>query len=678
MAESLKGSIQSILKQSNRALALGEILESLSEIADTSASAVRQALNELEADKKIIAFPDATLGPGRPKYLYRLLEAEAILESPITRNKVEAAAEKRETQQLLRQLIQDATGRYSLLPLEEVDRIYREAASRFTNESPVDLFYRFGVWLKDRHDSYLDKMRKSKNKGDRKLEEESRSVLQRIETYARKIFNEMIGVPAHLRDDHGNSLGPGPYRVSHDENTLASSSNIESVQFRKYLKLAVLGKSVLERVRLVDVQLPLHIGGSDASIQPLSLAMVLPWHMEPGVLNIVTAIGVRYDIFNGVQAMNRYPEPKVLAQYERQQAIEEGLLIPPAGTLGFDEEFEGRVKEAAMNLRQYIKDHDLMFESEPSVKIHFRDGRIFPLEHRLFDAIQPGLHGEIVRSALKIFRNIANAVGAEQGKTLYCGFVKRAGITIMAPLFHWFVGFGSQDSGQVIDGGMTVEEFLKSPDSDNVVVNRLFAALVTNEKGEGAYVTFRILRRFQSMEESPVQGFSYSTDPELWTKRLEGIATNLLAADPRRSGVEIVASLCARAAVLQFYASLSKHLDPKYEQSVFVPRIECLVPYPDLVFNSDSRPVDRLETDYVKRLLSVMFYPGVLENYPDEVAMYTTHSPKVFLVPRPVVESHVAAKAIAQLYRDDFLELLAKEARIYWLTARREGKSIST
>ncbi len=582
MAESLKVSIQSILKQSNTALALGEILETLSESTDTSASAVRQALNELEADKKIIAFPDATLGPGRPKYLYRLLEAEAILESPITRNKVEAAAEKRETQQLLRQLIQDATGRYSLLPPEEVDRIYMEAAKRLTTEKPVDLFYRFGAWLKDQHDSYLDKLQKSKNKGDRKLEEESRSVLQRIETYARKIFNEMIGVPAHLRDDHGNSLGPGPYRISHDENTLASSSNIENEQFRKYLELSVLGKSVLERVGLIDVQLPLHIGGSDASIQPLSLAMVLPWHIEPGVLNIVTAIGVRYDIFKGVQEMNRYPEPKVLAQYERQQAIEEGLLIPPAGTLGFDEEFEGRVKEAAMNLRQYIKDHDLMFESEPSVKIHFRDGRIFPLEHRLFDAIQPGLHGEIVRSALKIFRNIANAVGAEQGKVLYCGFVKRAGITIMAPLFHWFVGFGSKGSGQVIDSGMTVEEFLKSPDSDNVVVNRLFAALVTNEGDEGAYVTFRILRRFQSMEESPVQGFSYSTDPELWTKRLEGIATNLLAADPRRSGVEIVASLCARAAVLQFYASLSKHLDPKYEQSVFVPRIECLVPYPDL------------------------------------------------------------------------------------------------
>ncbi len=109
MVESLKGSIQSILKQSNRALALGEILESLSEITDTSASAVRQALNELEADKKIIAFPDATLGPGRPKYLYRLLEAEAILESPITRNKVEAAAEKRETQLSVRRLAQGST-----------------------------------------------------------------------------------------------------------------------------------------------------------------------------------------------------------------------------------------------------------------------------------------------------------------------------------------------------------------------------------------------------------------------------------------------------------------------------------------------------------------------------------------------------------------------------------------
>jgi hypothetical protein len=58
--------------------------------------------------------------------------------------------------------------------------------------------------------------------------------------------------------------------------------------------------------------------------------------------------------------------------------------------------------------------------------------------------------------------------------------------------------------------------------------------------------------------------------------------------------------------------------------------------------------------------------------------MYTSHSPKVFLVPKPVVESHVSAKAIAQLYRDDFLELLAKEARIYWLTVRGEAKPVSS
>ena len=650
---------------------MGEVLEALADIAEASPSAVRQALNELESERKIMTFPEPGGGPGRPKYLYRLIDADAVLLPPITPDIVEKDEEQRETQQLLRQLIQDATGRYSILPPEEVERIYSEAGKGLEKEDPVDLFYRFGIWIKEQHDKNIDLLKASKNKGDRVSEEKYRNILEKLELYARRIFNEWIGVPAQIRNEQGVHIGPGPYLVALDDRQLKSGSNITPSLFREYLKLSLLGTSVLEKIIPPEIDLPIHIGGSDASIQPISLSYVLPWQVEPGDLSIVTAIGVRYDIFKGVRDLDRSPEPRVLAQYERRQAIEEGLLIPPANTLGYDEEFESRIKEAAMNLRQYVKDHDLMFVSEPVVKIHFRDGRIFPLEHRLYDAIQPGLHGNIVRSALKIFRNITNAIGAEQGKILYCGFVKRAGIAIIAPLFFWYVGFGSADRGSIIDKGVTLDEFLKSPESDNVVVNRLFAAVSKNNPADkGVYVTFRLLRRFQSMEEAPVQGFSYSTDPELWTTRLGGIAKDLLAADPRRSGVDIVASLCSRAAVLQFYTSLARQLDPKFEKSVFIPRIECLVPYPDLIFNGGSRPVEKTEREYVRRVLGVMFYPGVLENYPDELVMFSKNSPKVFLVPRPVVESHVGAKAIAEVYRDDFLELLAKEARIYWFSVR--------
>lgn len=463
--------------------------------------------------------------------------------------------------------------------------------------------------------------------------------------------------------------------MAYNQDTLQPDSNIDPNEFRRYLEQTLLGRTVLESIAVGQLDLPVHIGGSDASVQAISLASVLPWQVESGDLNIVTAIGVRYDIFKGVRDLDRYPEPKVLAQYERKQAIQEGLLIPPTGTIGYDEDFEARVKEAAMNLRQYVKDHDLMFVNEPAVKIHFRDGRIFPYEHRMYDAIQPGLHGEIVRSALKIFRNITNAIGAERGKVLYCGFVKRTGVAIMAPLFFWYVGFGSgENGGKLIDNGMTLEEFLKSPASDNVVVNRLFAALGSMNGSESVYVTFRILRRFQAMEEPILQGFAPSTDVDLWIRRLEEVAKNILATDPRHTGVELIATLCARASVLEFYSSLPGQLDPKFEQSVFIPRIECLVPYSDLDGAQDSRPIGLSEINYVQRILSVMFHPGVLENYPDELVPFGRGSPKIFLIPKPVVESHLSAKLIAQVYRDDFLELLVREARIYWLSVRGIGR----
>jgi hypothetical protein len=412
-------------------------------------------------------------------------------------------------------------------------------------------------------------------------------------------------------------------------------------------------------------------------MQPIDISVVLPWQTESREINIVTAIGVRYDIFKGAQEIDRFPDPKALAQYERRQAIEEGLLIPPPGTMGFEEEMFGRVKTAAMDLRQYVKDYEMMFIKEPAARIHFRDGRIFPLEHSVSDAIRPGLHGELVRAALKMFRNLANGVGGEGGSILYCGFVKRPGIQIMGPLFSWFVGFGSgqKDPSRIIYQ-MTIDDFLfRTLDGDSVVMNRLFSSLQKSDPGN-TFLSFRVLRRFQSLEDDFIRGFSPSTNREDWRERLGKMSRDFLGADPDGTGVDLLVTLFARAAVLEFYSSLPKELDPRFEAAVTVPRIELLVPYPDLISAADgSQPIRAKERGYSIRIVEAMAYPGVLEYYPgDELNPYAPHAKKgVFLAPKPVVESHLSSKLIAQVYRDDFVELMIKEAKIYWSTVRAQG-----
>ncbi len=669
----IKSTILGILSGRQVGLSFGELIEELESHGDVAPSAVRQALRELEEERMAVSFPDPREGPGRPRYLYRGVSPDLLDQRPmITRDAVEQKRENESDYQLLRELIKDSTGVLAVLPRAEEDRIYLDAAKRLLNEDPADLFFRFGVFLQESHKKHVDLLKKSKSKSE---SEHYRSIVQKIETLAEQIFDRMLGIPPRIRDEQTNTLVDGPYRLHFTKN-MTDDSTFQKNDFQKSLKQSILGKT-LERVSVRSPTPPINLGGSDASLQPIDISTVLPWQTESREINVVTAVGVRYDIFKDAKEIDRYPDPRVLAQYERRQAIAEGLLIPPPGTLGFEEEFESRVKEAAMDLRQYVKDYEMMFIKEPPAKVHFRDGRIFPLEHRLYDALQPFLHGELVRYALKSFRNIVNAVGAESGSMIYCGFVKRPGIRIMAPLFFWYIGFGSaENDGTAIFPEMTVDDFLfKTPDTDSIVMNRLFAALLKIDGG-GTYVSFRLLRRFQWLEEENVRNFPTSMDTAVWQQRLAPVAKNTLGYDPDNTGLDLVASLCARAVVLEFYSSIPRQpLDPGYERSVMVPRIECLVPFPDLVSSSDRRPIEEKEKEYVGRILDVMFYPGVMDYYPDSLTPFETGSPRVFLAPKPVIESHVSSKLIAQVYRDDFLDLLIREAKFYWLTLRDVSRS---
>jgi hypothetical protein len=450
---------------------------------------------------------------------------------------------------------------------------------------------------------------------------------------------------------------------------MEDDSNLDLAELEKYVNYSAYGPSVIEKFTIEGLRLPIRIGGSDSSIQPISLSGLLPWMVEHCEMNIITAVGVKYDIFKDASEIDRYPDPKVLAQYERRQAIEEGLLIPPSGTMGYELEMENRIKEAAMDLRQYIKDFDLMFRNEPAVHIHFRDGRIFPYEHRLSDALQVSFHGDMVRTSLKAFKNIVHMVGAENGETLYCGFVKRPGTRFLAPLIIWYIGFGStKGSEKSIDSEMTLEDFLRMPYSDNYTVNQLFAAVKDLLGSKDVYLTFRLLRRFQSMEEKPVQSHAPTADRNVWNERLERFNTQFFGKSSEESGARIIADLCSRAAVVEFYCSL--RIDPKYEPHAQIPRLEFLFPYSDfketlsLPANGNTNQVK-----YIRKLLGVLFNPGVLVDYPDSLFYFEQNSPEFFLAPKPVCESHDSAKLIAKEYKDDFIELLIREARAYW-TAR--------
>ncbi|MGD6807923.1 MAG: hypothetical protein ACQCN4_13315 [Candidatus Bathyarchaeia archaeon] len=659
----LKDNLLNILKASNRPLTVGDILDSLE--FDEKISSIQQALRTLEEEKKIVSFIEPERKVGRPKKMYVSIEKESAVRS-VTR-------EEFERQNLLRDLVNDSAGRYSVMPIEKVQRIFRTAAERLINEDPCKLIVNFAVWLHEKHALEIKMYKKYDSQGSKQEADKHLRMIEILEKISHQVFCQMIGVPEQLTSQDGPQ--PGIFLLKLNKRNMEDESvlNPDLQDLTRFVKYSIHGTAVLEKFTIGTGKLPLRIGGSDASIQPISLSGLLPWMVERCEMNIITAVGVKYDIFRDSTEIDRQPEPKVLAQYERTQAIEEGLLIPPSGSLGYESDMENRLKEAAMDLRQYIKDFDLMFRSEPAVNIHFRDGRIFPYEHRLSDALQVTAHGDMVRTSLKAFRNIVHMIGAESGETIYCGFVKRPGTRFLSPIIMWYIGFGSANSASsAIDSEMTLEDFVRIPYSDNYIVNQLFSAARSNlsSKGNEVFLTFRLLRRFQSMEEAPVQSHPPTTDRDIWNDRLSRFNQQFFGKSSEESGARIIADLCARAAVVEFFCSLGG--DPKFEPRAQIPRIEFLLPYPD--FKETLAKAERgysLQNKYISKILQALFNPGVLVDYPDQLYYFEHHSPEFFLAPKPVCEAHDSAKLIASEYKNDFMELLIREAKAYWAAKTR-------
>lgn len=660
----MKEKIRSILLSEKDGLDINEIQERLD--SGVQITALRQVLKELEAEKILASFIGESSNKGRPQNIYKIFPDEKIFQ---TKEREDLAVEER---RLLVQLLKETTDRYSTMPIEKLKNLYAEAALGLLKEEPVQLLKRFAIWIKERHEEQIQLHREARDKQENATATKHRDLAERLEKLALLVFNRLFGVPSRLRANSG--WEEGPYFIKYDFDKQEQISKVDPAELEKYLRTSIFGNSVIEEASTEQLKLPFHIGGSDASIQAVDLARVVPWRLESREIQIVTAVGTRYDILNSVRSeVDWYPEPKVLAEYERTKAINEGFLIPPVQTLDYEAEMEHRIREAAMNLRQYHKDHEIMFEKEPLAKLNFRDGRIFPVEHRFSDSIQPGLHGEIVRSALNIFKNIVNQIGVSDGGILYCGFVKRPGLEWLAPLVKWYLGFGSGDGVKTsIDPEMTLEDFLKFPNTDAFVSAYVFGSLREKMKSNKIFITFRTMRRFQSMEEPRISSKRPSVDVPSWKTLLKEMAGDVTPVSDE-SGLDTYATLCARGAVVSFYTSLAPDYDPAYEVSSSIPRIEILVPFTDLQDFPNSEKFRKNEMRYVKRTLDVLFHNGILDRYPDELK-YDRSNPKIFLVPKTVRDAHIASKSIAKVYRDDFLELLLREAKIFWVQHRSDRK----
>lgn len=664
--EDLSTKITSVLKESINGITFGEILEAL-ERYDFSPSSIRRALQKLEEEKKIFTLIGDVSVQGRPKslYMYAPNPSEKDNAKLQTKSDIDAEIERKEssseTENVLREMVKQAFGKIGGLPPEQRKKIYSETSKKLLKEDPRELLLKFASWLYNEH-AELVKVYLSTSIIIEK--EKTRNNIDGIERIANNVFYRWLGVqrdPNKFLEQTDSSV---PFRLKYSKNSGDLSIFNESL-LRQSIERSVFGNFVLERIKTESQDRPIRIGGSDASGYGIDLARYVPWNASHRYLYLITSVGVRYNLHKKTIEKDINPDPKVLAQYERKRAIEEGYLITPE-MMQDEENMGGRIYEAAMDLRQYNKDYEILF-NPGNTDVHFRDGRVFPVEHRFSDAINYGQHGDMVRRCLRIFANIVSMVGSEEGRVLMCGFVKRVNLDIMGPLILWYISIGSCDSEKRPILELSTEEYLHSPElyDHNQIVNSLFAALSSIIDVDYSIVTFRTVRRFQSMQEDNIMNLPPSTDRSDWENRLNKFKMDR-SEDYIDDAVRDYALLCARASILSFYSSRPGTMSPENEKDVLVPRIETLIPYPFIDF-SNSHKLSTKETIITKRVVSIMSDSGVLSKYPDDVNPMKDNNPKIFFAPKPVSEAHEDCKAIAKLYSGSLTSLLIREAKAYWL-----------
>jgi hypothetical protein len=210
-------------------------------------------------------------------------------------------------------------------------------------------------------------------------------------------------------------------------------------------------------------------------------------------------------------------DPRELQQYQDLEAAVEGLLISPHLRREAITDFR-HLRSAAMELRQYMEESRIVqrkskwhpisgvpeLQHPPEATLLVRDGRIFPLVHRLDDydgASAPDdiLYGEVVRREIRAFQNVFhNTAGNGRIGAIYSGAVKSPEYSWLAMITFWYLHV-KRGVKELADA------FYRPPLNDQAVTHLLFWGLadakpdITFSNPRNMFVTFRAVRRFSDI-----------------------------------------------------------------------------------------------------------------------------------------------------------------------------------
>ena len=389
----------------------------------------------------------------------------------------------------------------------------KKFAQDFAEENPIELIVEMAEWVVNDLNSLGAKIRVAKTEQPHEVQKLTRELGFRC-TKAIGFFQRLWRLDKSIRSAPGILHIPTvPQLISGH----GQKAKIDRSRAIERLKNRVFGEKVIEVLKIPENK---HraVVGTDASVADVMVdhkrgSFIPP---TPAVLFVAAGAMRVIDKVNMFSYWDYDLDPRELEKYKDLDAAIEGLLISPQLRREAITDFR-HLRSAAMELRQYVEEtrvvqrktkwHPISGVPElnlpPEVTLLIRDGRIFPLVHRLDDydgASAPDdiLYGEVVRREIKAFQNVFhNTAGNGQLGSIYGGAVKAPEYSWLSMIAFWYL-FAKRGVKQLEDA------FYRPPLNDQAVSHLLFWGLGEKRKEilddeRSMFVTFQAVRRFSDI-----------------------------------------------------------------------------------------------------------------------------------------------------------------------------------